>query len=429
MRKGSCAVLADIIRRCTCVIHEHQMKNIKFASLLLSVLIIASLFCSCVMYRPYEIVKYAKELTKTCKYSLLDDEASALLDCDYTTKFQFDEAEEITVSSAKTICSVYLIWDRVPPEYTLTAGEDQLIECGKNGFLHEYITLPDVDTFTINVPEGTILCDIRVFSDGKAPAGVQVWQPPCEKADMLLLPAHADDELLFFGGALPYYAGQLGMNVQVAFFTSHWNEPVRPHEQLNGLWCVGVRNCPIVPDYPDIPVFSLDAAYKAYDKDEMLRYYVELLRRFNPEVVLGHDLNGEYGHGAHMLAARTLCDAVQISMNADYFPESAEEYGVWDVPKTYLHKYSENKVIMDWDKPLSAFGGKSTFEMAKAGFSCHRSQQSFSVSRTGYGSCTWFGLYRSNVGADTLADPDFAEHLEFSASVHAVRKPPTASRG
>ena len=137
-----------------------------------------------------------------------------MLDCDYTTKFQFDEAEEITVSSAKTICSVYLIWDRVPPEYTLTAGEDQLMECGKNGFLHEYITLPDVDTFTINVPEGTILCDIRVFSDGKAPAGVQVWQPPCEKADMLLLPAHADDELLFFGGALPYYAGQLGMNVQ-----------------------------------------------------------------------------------------------------------------------------------------------------------------------------------------------------------------------
>ena len=32
-----------------------------------------------------------------------------------------NEAEEITVSSAKTICSVYLIWTGVPPEYTLTA--------------------------------------------------------------------------------------------------------------------------------------------------------------------------------------------------------------------------------------------------------------------------------------------------------------------
>ena len=36
-----------------------------------------------------------------------------------------------------------------------------------------------------------------------------------EDADMLLLPTHADDEHLWFGGTMPYYAGELGYKVQV----------------------------------------------------------------------------------------------------------------------------------------------------------------------------------------------------------------------
>ena len=43
------------------------------------------------------------------------------------------------------------------------------------------------------------------------------WQPSCEKADLLLIVAHPDDELLWFGGALPTYAGERGMAVQVMY--------------------------------------------------------------------------------------------------------------------------------------------------------------------------------------------------------------------
>lgn len=48
-------------------------------------------------------------------------------------------------------------------------------------------------------PASSPLCEVRLFTTGAAPADVQVWQPPCEQADVLLFPSHADDDVIFFG--------------------------------------------------------------------------------------------------------------------------------------------------------------------------------------------------------------------------------------
>lgn len=62
------------------------------------------------------------------------------------------------------------------------------------------------------------LRQINVFTPGDIPAiEAREWQPSCEKADLLLIVAHPDDELLWFGGALPTYAGERGMAVQVMY--------------------------------------------------------------------------------------------------------------------------------------------------------------------------------------------------------------------
>ena len=68
---------------------------------------------------------------------------------------------------------------------------------------------------------------------------------------------------------------------------------------------------------------------------------------------------------------------------------------------------------MNWDKPLSHFGGRTAFEMAEAGFACHVSQQEyFKVGRRGVFDCAAFGLYYTGVGPDTkLDDPDFFENI------------------
>ena len=153
-----------------------------------------------------------------------------------------------------------------------------------------------------------------------------------------------------------------------------------------------------------------------------------MLRRFRPKVVVSHDLNGEYSHGTHILTAYALTEAVAVSSDAEKYPESADEYGVWDVPKTYLHLYGEGKITMIWDEPLDAFGGKTAFTVSQEAFMCHKSQHWTWFYRWMYGSINnkitlaseikkyspmYFGLYRTTVGLDqNTEDGDFFENIK-----------------
>lgn len=341
--------------------------------------------------------------------------ASSLTDGSRSTKVTLS-GNTVTVTAETPFDALYVIWDQPPGEWILTPdGGQPASTWGRQGFLHEYVTLPRAaSSATIEAPQGAILCEVYALAGDTPPAWVQVWQPPCEDADLLVLPTHADDEHLWFGGTMPYYAGEKGMAVQVAYMTNHWGEPYRPHELLNGLWTVGVRNYPIISDFPDLYASkeSLESARQVYDEEAVTAWQVEQLRRFKPSVVLGHDVDGEYGHGAHMLNAATLLAALECSGDAARYPESAETYGVWQVPKCYLHLWPENTIQMEWgEMPMAAFDGRTALELAAEGFACHVSQtQWFEVKAGGSNDCRKFGLAYTNVGPDE-AKNDFFEHI------------------
>ncbi|MGD9560633.1 MAG: hypothetical protein AB7V55_08525 [Oscillospiraceae bacterium] len=349
---------------------------------------------------------------------------AVLLDQNRSTYLTFAGGDTLTIESEGRFSSLYLIWDRPPQPWALDA-DGATSQNGQNGYLHELVTLKSLtSTATVTLGEGEYtLCDIYLFTDGILPDWVQQWQPILEKADLLALPTHADDEHLFFGGILPTYAGQLGLDVQVVYMTNHWGERYRPHELLDGLWTVGVTAYPLIGPFPDLYASkeSLAAAEQTYTREAVLEFQVEVLRRFKPAVVVGHDLAGEYGHGAHMLNAATLLDALEPAADITQYTDSAATYGAWDVPKTYLHLYAENEVVFNWDTPLSRFGGATAYEMAVAGFAKHTSQQEyFSVQQSGtWQDCRKFGLVRSTVGPDVAKD-DLFENIE------AAQPPPAA---
>ncbi|NLK40185.1 MAG: hypothetical protein GX303_08125 [Clostridiales bacterium] len=377
----------------------------------------------------------AEELTASAQMTLSSTQKlSDITDNKISTKITISEPTELAIFSDKGVAGVYLIWDQPPGKWQILAG-DRTIECGLYDFVHEYIEIGDeYRSITLHLPEGAVLCDIRLFGKGILPDDIQVWQPPYEKADMLLLPTHADDEHLFFGGTMPYYGGELGYRVQVVYLTNHslpsslyWHDTRRIHELLNGLWTVGIVAYPVISDFPDLQSLASDyrnpqelakalaQAKNQYNFDEWVEFQVENIRRFKPYVILGHDVNGEYGHGAHMLNTESLMKALTISADPEQYPESAEKYGVWDVPKTYLHLWHENTVSMNWDIPLENFGGKTAFQMAEVGYKCHISQHIYNlaVGRSGVSDCRAFGLYRSTVGADVTGG-DFFENIDFS---------------
>lgn len=346
-----------------------------------------------------------------------------LLDENYNTYMDVS-GKNMIVDNTENVAGIYLIWDKPVGEYRITVWD--LVDTSdwwgyqrvrETEIIHQYVDLKyQGDRIVIDMPENAVLCDIYFLDFGELPEWVQVWQEPYETADMLFIPTHADDEILFFGGAIPTYAGERGYKVQIAYMTNHWRERYRPHELLNGLWTCGETAYPVIGPFTDIYSDSLEHAKTLYDEEEVIGYMVELIRRFKPYVILGHDINGEYGHGVHMYNTDALIKALEISNDPEQYPDTAEQYGVWDVPKTYLHLYDENVINLEWDTPLDRFDGKDGVEVASEAFDCHVSQRSFfelERRKTSKFCCTLFGLYRSTVGQDEEKN-DFLENVEFT---------------
>jgi LmbE family N-acetylglucosaminyl deacetylase len=226
----------------------------------------------------------------------------------------------------------------------------------------------------------------------------------------MLVVAHSDDEVLWFGGALPRYAGEEGKICQVCMMVP--SMPYRRLELLDCLWHCGVRNYPSWSNFRDAFSATLTRQYKQWNKNHVYDVVTEWIRRFRPDVLLTHDTQGEYGHGAHRVCADAAMHCVELAAKAEKYPKSAEKYGTWDVPKCYLHLYGENGIDMDWRQPLDAFGGKTGFDIADEAFKCHVSQQKtdYHVEDWGPWDNSLFGLYRTLVGPDVEKD-DFFENI------------------
>ena len=344
----------------------------------------------------------------------------------------------ITLSNDQGIGSLYLLFDLEYGEYTITAN-GKTYTAGKDEILHEYVDLIAAfgtapKSVTLDFANGSVrLSEIYVFSGTDVPDFVQKWSAPHENgADLVLFATHGDDDQLYFAGLLPMYAVAKDCRVQVVYLTDHRNTTSgRIHEMINGLWAVGIRAYPVFGRFADFRIDDLEDTYRTYEnsygtsRDDLQGFVVEQIRRFKPQVAVGHDLKGEYGHGMHQVYADLLTKAVKLTGDANAYPDSAEKYGTWEIPKLYLHLYEENAITIDYDQPMDVFDGLSAFQVTqKYGFPCHVSQQwtGFRTWLNGYdGEITkasqiqkynpsQFGLYHTTVGADVQKN-DFLENI------------------
>lgn len=331
--------------------------------------------------------------------------------------------------------SLYLCCTTLPTEFLITDNDSGIaMSAGESIYLHHFVDLTALFGYTptsVTISFGEepfAFSELMVFTPGTVPDTVQKWNPPADgQTDLLLLCAHGDDDQIFFAGIIPYYARELGCQVQVVYLTNHYNVlPYRVHEMLDGLWAAGADIYPVFGTFEDFldDNRSLEKAYDTYLKygnprDKLLEFVVTQLRRFKPQVVVTHDFAGEYGHPQHMVCADLIAEAVTISGSPNAYPETADRYGLWDSPKTYIHLYSENQISIDLDQPLESFDGMTAFEVSKRlAFPFHSSQYkdvsylivpyaSASVMRY---SPSHYGLYRSTVGADIMKN-DFFENV------------------
>ena len=410
------------------------MKRLKIALLLL----LAALLLMTVSAWAEE----AEDLTAGCTVKVVDKggKAKSITDGKYTTFWESSKRNEpwVTISSDKPIYGLYLCFRNLPESYVIQkkSGEDWVtVAEGDPLYYHAFYELDGLNKIRILSTAGkkNILGfnEIYAFGEGEIPEWVQRWQPPVEKADLLFLIAHPDDELLFTGGAIPTYGSELEKQVEVVYLTS--SNPTRRSEALNGLWHMGVRNYPVFGNFSDRYAKSgkLKDAYKLINggQNTVWSWVTEQYRRFRPEIVVTQDINGEYGHPQHKMIADAAIQCYTKAADSSEFKESADQYGPWQVKKLYIHLYGEeeNQTVLDWEKPLTAFGGKTGAQLAAEAFALHVSQkgmgagkgdkfEEFTVEKTGAKKYPYdhFGLYSTEVGQDE-AKNDFLEHIDSEA--------------
>ena len=380
----------------------------------------------------------APDLTKSCSFRMCSTKwnESLMTDGKYTSYWESNSIGHpwVAISSETPMHGLYICWRQMPAEFELQVPETdekgkvtwvKLMD-GDSRFQHSFYELDGLSQVRIysdvSKAQHMGINEVYVFGAGEIPDWVQRWEETEQKADILFFAAHPDDELIFLGGAIPTYAAEKKKRVVVAYLS--WSNTTRRSEALNGLWAMGVRHYPEFGGFRDAYSTKAADAYTKLGKKKVLSWVTELYRKHQPEVVVTHDLGGEYGHGQHKMMADAAIQGYELAANPEKDPELAARYGTWQVKKLYVHLYGEEKdqTRFDWTVPLESFGGRTGLEVASEAYALHKTQEGaevkikgkwhkLSVEETGAAyPNTVFGLYASQVGEDVL-HTDFLENI------------------
>lgn len=388
----------------------------------------------------------AADITEDCKFKTTSSKFkyTQMTDKKYTSYWKANKAKnpsiQVTSPDADTLIGgIYACFGNLPDSWEVQVSKDgKKWETAAQGpaYYHAWVPLPEPARYVrLQVTTGKqyemYMNELFVLGVGDKPDWVQDWQPTVEKADIMFISTHPDDELIFFGGAIPTYATEKQLDVVVAYLTR--SNPTRSSELLNGLWYMGVRNYPIIGGFSDKMYKQMDKSYSyagsgnvARGKNVVNEWFVELYRKYKPEVVVTHDIDGEYGHSMHMMVSDAAYNAIAIAANEDEYTDLTVAHGTWEVKKLYRHLWKENQITMDWSVPLSSMNGATGIELADSAYEIfHKTQETSgqSVLTTGVEwDNTAFGLVHTTVGLD-VSKNDFLENIDLSGKPVAEEKP------
>lgn len=355
-------------------------------------------------------------------------------DGDYTTKWASAKTSsryiDFTVAAGYEVGGIYFIWSSAPASWALYAFEDSgamtsVLEGGTEGYLTQFVYIPSeyaayrrfrLSMTPASASSAVDIAELKVFGPGDAPYYAPRWEPFSGRADLLTIVAHPDDEDLYMGVPAPTYADQ-GMRCATVYMTyGSASASVRRYEAQESAWCLGNRCYPAMGNFRDVKTSTWQQQTQYWPLDETVGFIVEQIRRFKPSVIVTHDVNGEYGHGAHKLTQYATALAFQYAADASKYPESAAQYGTWKAGKLYVHLYGTNALnTMSLTATLSSFGGRTVLQVISDAYNRHDSQlPGRSLPTSGDYDMRKFGLFATNLGLDAARNSMF-EHVTEEA--------------
>ena len=368
----------------------------------------------------------AKDITLACALNghVVNQHVDQMRDGKYRTFWEASArggAKSLTITppAGEAVGGLLIRWRTDPPDIAIqvqnTDGAWVNVATCEGQFHAQYVPVPELrEPFRIVGLHNTLIdlkiCEITIMTPGALPDDFQVWQKAQAPVDLMLLSGHPDDEVLWFGGMIPYYTAQ-GRQVQVV--CAAFNSYHRRLELLDCLWTCGVRVAPVFAGFMDILSSDINEVYNNWGRARANDRIAVLYRQYRPKVVALHDERGEYGHGVHKAFSAAGRNALPIAEDPTRVNGDLALYEPYTVPKVYIHLWRENQITLDWHQPLDFFGGMTSQQVAREAFKCHVSQQGkrWQVWDGGEWDNALFGLYRSTVGPD-VAQNDLFENID-----------------
>jgi LmbE family N-acetylglucosaminyl deacetylase len=367
--------------------------------------------------------KEPKRMTNECTIKVIKGKAEYAPDKSVETYWN-SGTMTITLPKNKTVDGILIKWYSSQNDYTLKSySKNGKVLDSYNGadlyFLHQYYTIDDNATKVViklkkNKKSGYGIATLRVYEKGKVGVSVERWErPKTNQCDLLVISCHRDDELLYFGGTIPYYQSVKGKTVYTVYMSG--NDRPRVREALAGQWAMGTKSYPIFMGFAGGYHNGVSGTIKDWGGENYcLKKLVEKIRKYHPDVIVTHDTNGEYGHPSHKATSYLVEKAVKLAGDKTKFKESYKKYGVCKVKKLYKHYTNTNKIYMNWNISYPELYGKSPIQVATIGFDKHQSQQpKWSMTCKAVKQCpnNQFGLVYTRVGKDKKKN-DFFENID-----------------
>lgn len=355
-------------------------------------------------------------MTKECDFHASSGNAGRATDGHFNTAWTPEKAGDtltIDLPEGRVGQTLTLDWSQVPDAYTVEMKDHSgailrsVQEDATDNMLSFCYNIQGASQVVVRVGGASAgVSEACVYEQGKTSELIQDWEPLSDHVDMMVFAAHAGDEFLFFGGAVPFAAAE-GKEVAVVYMADCGRQ--RMAEAMDGLWSVGVKAHPYCLYLENGEPDAYEDAIDMWGLEELYELLVEQIRKYKPSVVLTHDIEGEDGDNQHKLTSAAVRRAVLLAADPGVYPESYDKYGVWDVPKTYIHKYEGNVLEIDSERIMP--NGWTAQEMLQIGLSKNvilwkRYDMDDVEKQSPYS----FGLIRQTVGEDVEKN-SFFENL------------------
>ena len=208
------------------------------------------------------------------------------------------------------------------------------------------------------------------------------------RTDVLVVVAHPDDEIAWFGGLIPLHVA-LGRRVTVLCMTPGGPPgseiaAVRAGELRASLRTCGLEDPPLWGGFEDCGWIEgggfrdLDWVWARWGgRDAVRDALIGVYARERPVTVFAHNPEtGDYGHPNHMASGQACIDAFEACQRD---PDLVGD------PDCLRRLYVSSRVgapgagRVDWHRPLDRFDGRTAAEVAASALRCHRSQDCHAI--------------------------------------------------